>query len=250
MYILLVFSLLPIILISTYIYNQDRNKEPKYILKKLLLGGFLSAILTILISFFLGNFSNIFASDFIPTSQIELLFYAFISVALIEELSKWIMLYLIGYKSIEYDEPFDILLYGAFIALGFAGIENILYVFLGGLQTALSRALTAVPLHAMLGIIMGYYLNIYKNTDKNRYKILSIIVPTLIHGTYDYFLLEETHYYISLILLVITLIYTINILNKTKTNNQKVIILKEEYCPNCGTKFELNYCPKCGRKRK
>jgi RsiW-degrading membrane proteinase PrsW (M82 family) len=52
----------------------------------------------------------------------------------------------------------DGVVYGAVASLGFATLENILYVTPNGFAVAAARAFTAVPGHALLGVIMGYYV--------------------------------------------------------------------------------------------
>ena len=261
--LLLAYSILPVFLIGMYIYKKDKNKESANLIVKLLSGGLLSATLTVIITIVLGLFFNIFSAEFTELEGLKLIIYAFICVALIEEISKWIMLYVIGYNNIEYDETYDILLYGAFIGLGFALIENILYVIQGGVSTAILRAFTAVPMHTILGVIMGSLLGKSKEYPKSNAKnrILSILIPVIIHGTYDYCIMNESYYIISILVLIISFIYAIMLLIETSKKNitkptiynlnnynQNIKVL-ENFCSNCGTKYELNFCKKCGKKR-
>lgn len=262
---LLIYSLLPVLLIAIYIYNKDKNKEPKEIIKKLLIGGALSAVLVVIITSIMGNFIDIYAQEYSNLNSLELIIYCYIVVALTEESAKMFMLYKIGYKSKYYDEPYDMLLYGGFIGLGFAALENILYVVLGGAITALVRAFTAVPFHAMLGVIMGYYLNRYHQTKNKTNIILSLLIPVLLHGTYDYYAissqLQNTNYFFNIAVIIggllVVSIFVIKILNitskKSEQDQEKINILvenyTEEYCPNCGTKYELKFCKNCGRRR-
>ena len=108
---------------------------------------------------------------------------------------KKILIFLI-YKNINYNEPFDGILYAVYISLGFATIENILYVFnpiLGGIYTGIARAIFSIPAHAMFGIYMGYYLSREKFFNK-KIKIFSLIVPIFIHGIYDLLLFTNIKY--------------------------------------------------------
>ena len=81
--------------------------------------------------------------------------YYFSSV--IEEFFKWFVLLIAIYNHIEFDDPYDGILYGASISLGFATIENVLYLLSFGLDTAFMRALLPVSSHALFGVVMGYY---------------------------------------------------------------------------------------------
>ena len=76
------------------------------------------------------------------------------------------------------------------VSLGFATVENIMYVLSSGLSTAILRALTAVPAHTIFAIVMGYYISMGKFAHKKRfyYKFMSLTAPTLLHGTYDFIL--------------------------------------------------------------
>lgn len=263
---LLIYSLLPVLLIGAYIYKKDKNKEPKEIIKKLLIGGVFSVIIVVIVTSVLGNFIDIYAKEYNNLNNLELVIYCYIVVALTEESSKIFMLYKIGYKSKYYDEPYDMLLYGGFIGLGFAALENILYVVSEGVITAIVRAFTAVPFHAMLGVIMGYYLNRYHQTNNKTNIILSLLIPVLLHGTYDYYAissqLQNTNYFLNIAVIIggllVVLIFVVKILNSTskeskqEKENTNILIenYTEDYCPNCGTKYELNFCKNCGRRRR
>ena len=89
-------------------------------------------------------------------------------------------------------------MYAVFVSLGFATFENIFYVLQGGTSTAIARSLTSVPAHASFGIIMGYYMGMSKLTSLNgnhklssKYKFLSIFLPSLVHGFYDFCLYSQ-----------------------------------------------------------
>lgn len=46
--------------------------------------------------------------------------------------------------------------------MGFAMVENVLYVADGGIVVAIGRAITAVPAHMLFAIPMGYFLSLSK----------------------------------------------------------------------------------------
>lgn len=253
----LTITILPIILIMLYLYNKDNNKEPKSLLLKLFLSGVLSIIITLFITTILGFFiPYIYVENINELTNIELLFHAFIGVALIEEFSKWIMTYKISFNNIEFDEIYDIIIYSVFVSLGFATLENILYVSEGGLRTAIIRALLSVPGHACFGIFMGHYFGLAKTSEikkeetlKNKYLLLSILVPTILHGIYDYCLFRQKLSFLLIFLIFICLLYkNANKRIKLSSSTTKIINYKNNYCPNCGTKVTSNFCPTCGRK--
>ncbi|MDR3091385.1 MAG: PrsW family intramembrane metalloprotease [Clostridiales bacterium] len=125
----------------------------------------------------------------------EAAFHAFILAALVEEGFKLIVSRSLTRRSLSFNERFDGVVYAAFVSLGFAGIENIMYVAspsLGGAATALSRALFSVPAHAFFGVCMGYYTALSKfGENRRRDALKAFIYPFLLHGTYNFLLLSH-----------------------------------------------------------
>ncbi|MDM5331549.1 glutamic-type intramembrane protease PrsW [Neobacillus sp. CF12] len=119
--------------------------------------------------------------------------YAIFSSGLIEEFFKWTVLFFIAYKSAEFDEPFDGIVYGTSISLGFATAENILYLMNNGMEYALTRALLPVSGHALFGVIMGYYISKAKFTKGQKWPffLLSILLPVVLHGIFNFLLLHQ-----------------------------------------------------------
>ncbi|MGE6258860.1 glutamic-type intramembrane protease PrsW [Heyndrickxia sporothermodurans] len=120
---------------------------------------------------------------------------AFINIALLEEFFKWFILFFAVYQHEDFNEPYDGIVYGASVSLGFATVENILYLLADGVGTAFGRALLPVSSHALFGVIMGYYLGKAKFSTNKKIKrtlFFSFIVPLLLHGFYDYILLAKT----------------------------------------------------------
>ena len=118
---------------------------------------------------------------------------AFFGAAIPEEIFKLLVLWGYSMRQRDFDEPMDGIVYGVTASLGFATLENILYVSSEGGATAIMRAFTAVPGHALLGAIMGYFVGRAQfATDRNeRRKLLgqALLYPTLLHGAYDWPLL-------------------------------------------------------------
>jgi hypothetical protein len=116
---------------------------------------------------------------------------AFITAAIPEELFKFVVIYFYARRHPEFDEPMDGVVYGVATGLGFATLENILYVSDGGIGVAILRAFTAVPCHAFAGAIMGFYVGQSKFRPQERGKLVvaSLLWPILLHGVYDFPLL-------------------------------------------------------------
>ena len=197
--ILLILSIAPVVFFGYWIYKKDFDKEPTSILVKLFICGVLSTFLTLLITYLLHLVIPFFRYETSDLDVIELIPYVFIGVALIEEFSKWIFVYKLEYNDQEFNHLYDGIVYAAFVSLGFACFENILYVMQGGVGTAIGRAFLAIPGHLCDGIMMGYYLSMAKlalcNNNKGLCKkniIMSLLIPTLAHGIYDYLLFAST----------------------------------------------------------
>ncbi|AYC29371.1 glutamic-type intramembrane protease PrsW [Paenisporosarcina cavernae] len=106
----------------------------------------------------------------------------------LEEFFKWFILLIAIYQHVEFDDPYDGILYGASISLGFATVENILYVFTYGVETAFFRALLPVSSHALFGVVMGYYIGKSKfamHESKKPLLFLAIFVPLALHVLYN-----------------------------------------------------------------
>lgn len=117
---------------------------------------------------------------------------AFLSSGLLEGFFKWIILFYVIFKSPAFNEPFDGIVYGASVSLGFATAENIFYLIANGIEHAITRALLPVSSHALFGVIMGFYIAKVKFISGPKYKwiFLSLIIPFGLHGFYDYILIS------------------------------------------------------------
>ncbi len=180
----LALALAPGVAIGLYIYWKDEHeREPIGLLVKSFSLGVASTILTLLISW---SINTIIAIDHASVAQEAV--HAFILVALIEEFSKFIFVRWVLYPNPNFNEPYDGIVYAVTVSLGFAGLENILYVWDGGFEVAVIRMFTAVPAHATFGALMGYFLGIAKfQHKKEHYSLYALGVATLFHGAYDYF---------------------------------------------------------------
>ena len=182
---LLILSLAPVFIIAGYIYFRDKyEREPIRLLLMALFVGALTVIPIFFVESFLSGFSGLFSGLF------NAAWNAFVVAAFSEELFKYIALYLLIWKSKEFNDKLDGIVYAVFISLGFAAVENVLYVMGNGFGTGISRAITAVPAHAIFGITMGFYFGLAKFYEKKRYhlKLKALFYPIILHGIYDFIL--------------------------------------------------------------
>lgn len=184
---LLFFALAPVIIVIIYIYVKDKyEKESKRILAYTFV---LGAVVSIIITTILYKFFDLFLPIPNDYSIWQQFLKAFFIVALIEEFSKYVIVRYYNQPRKGFNEPFDGIVYAVMVSMGFAALENILYVFQGGMQVALLRAFTAIPAHAIFAVLMGYFMGKAK-FSKNRIKwnLIGLSLAILFHGTYDFFL--------------------------------------------------------------
>ncbi len=182
---LLLISLAPVMAIIIFIYWKDKlDKEPKKLLFYSFLMGILSIVVTLIISYVINGFSLEHSDD----SNYRSLLSCILGIGLVEEFSKFIFVRFYCYKKDAFNEPFDGITYAVMVSMGFAALENILYVFDNGMGIGIARMFTAVPAHAVFAIIMGYYLGIQKIHHKKYAGIIGLFLAAIIHGLYDYFL--------------------------------------------------------------
>ncbi len=116
---------------------------------------------------------------------------AFLVVSLVEELFKGLMLWLSNYI-VPIDEPMDLLAISLLIAMGFAGVENVLYSYSKGWEVALFRSVTAVPAHACFALILAYFVTMeFPSRKKIIPYIQGLLLAFLLHGLYDFFVIQE-----------------------------------------------------------
>jgi hypothetical protein len=113
---------------------------------------------------------------------------AFLTAAIPEEFFKLVIVRGYCARHRDFTESIDGVVYGVVASLGFATMENVLYVAAAGFVAALPRAFTAVPGHAFMGAIMGYYVGRAKFHPNERVpaQILAYLVPMTLHGIYDF----------------------------------------------------------------
>ena len=189
---MLLIALLPPIILIIYIWKLDTiEKEPGSLLLKLFIFGVLTTIGAMILESVGEWILNSFVSE--PTSYLYMLIDNFIVVAWSEEGLKRLALRRCSFRHPAFDYRFDGIVYAVMVSLGFAAAENVLYVFQYGLSTGLIRAVTAIPLHCITGIYMGHYYGEAKSAhvrgDLGRYRRfmrLSLVIPILIHGFYDF----------------------------------------------------------------
>jgi protease PrsW len=190
--LLLAAATLPSMVIAYWIYRQDYHEsEPSGLLLWAFVCGCLSTIPAVIMQSFFKHLEN-------PNSLYDTAIFAFGIVAVSEELSKYFLLRRFIYPKKDFNEPFDGIIYGVMVGLGFATLENVLYVLKAGpngFSTALARAFTAVPAHAAFGVLMGSYVGLAKYIPQKAiiYTVIGVGLAVFFHGAYDFFLMQQVY---------------------------------------------------------
>lgn len=206
-------ALLPGILIIIFIYRKDRvEKEPWGLIIKLMALGALSCVP--------ASFMESMIESATPSYQQGTIEYAltmaFLIAALCEEICKFLFLRFGSWRNPNFGYRFDGIVYGVAVALGFALLENVMYVMMGGVQVALMRGVLAVPLHAFCGVFMGIFFGAAKKAQIDgrsslKYSLLALIVPMIIHGIYDTLAFMGTSWATIALLAFVVLMYIVSI---------------------------------------
>ena len=195
MNILLVAAVLPALALMVYVYRKDTvEKEPPRLIIRLFVLGMIAGPLA---AFVETLAFETFEAIFEPSTLLLVLEY-FIGVAAVEEGFKYLFLSTIR-KNPEFNYVFDGIVYAVAVALGFAALENILYVFEGGLEVAAMRAIFSVPGHCADGVVMGCFFGLARQhqlhgrkAQTSTYYLLAFVLPTIEHGFYDTALSTES----------------------------------------------------------
>ena len=188
MFILLSAAIAPGLALLSYFYLRNQmDTEPRRTLLHAFIFGAIITFPVLFIQFILKEeqaFSNPFMINVVFTSSIE-------------EFVKWLVILSVILRHIEFDDPYDGVLYGAAVSLGFATVENILYLLSFGIDQAFMRAILPVSSHALFGVVMGYYYGKGKFTSvviQKNYIALALFAPIGLHIMYNSILMLEEYF--------------------------------------------------------
>lgn len=206
--LLILAAVLPAAYLMFRVYKSDRlEPEPPRLVIGLVLLGMISTALA-------GTAEQLgdwVLSYVVPEGSLayNALFY-FLIVGPAEEGFKYAVLRWRTWRSPEFNCQYDGVVFAVFVSLGFALWENIGYVLMFGMQTAVARALTAVPGHACFGVFMGVWYGIAKRWElygdparSKRARRLCVLVPAALHGCYDFIASLESEGFVALFLVFV-----------------------------------------------
>lgn len=209
---LFVIAVIPGIALAMGLYLTDRyDREPVRLLLKLFLFGMLSAVPTIIVERFLSDI-NIFSG------LLSIAWTTYIVAGFTEEFFKRLVVMRVAYYHNAFDEKLDGIIYCAYSALGFATVENIMYVLSGydaDPYIGWYRGLLSVPAHMLFAITMGYYLSLAKFSPDpevaRKYFSQSLLIPMLFHGTFNFILLAQIHILMVLFIPFVIYMWVVNL---------------------------------------
>lgn len=221
-------ALLPGIMILIYIFRKDKvEREPVSLIVKLVVFGAFSCAPAAFLETYMDGFVSMFQQGTVAYAVA----ISFLSAGLMEEGCKFLLLKLGSWRNREFNYRFDGIVYGVAVACGFAMLENVMYVFQGGISVAITRAFMSVPLHAFCGAFMGAFYGMAKykavngqKSDAFKCQICALIVPITIHGIFDSicFLDWNGSYYALVVYTVILYFIGIKMINALERDDAEM----------------------------
>lgn len=214
--IYIIFGVAPSLIWLFYYLRKDLHPEPKRMILRIFLWG---ALITLPVFFVQIGLSYLLAIANISPLFYSILYW-FLIISLSEEIFKYLIVKIKITNSPSLDEPLDIMLYMVIAALGFAALENVLYLFapikdmsfndLIGRTFTISfiRFIGATFLHTLCSAIVGYAMAMSFCEEKKKYLYLTlgIIVAMVLHGLYDFSIMTLDGYYRTMVPVVTMLI--------------------------------------------
>jgi RsiW-degrading membrane proteinase PrsW (M82 family) len=183
--LLLAAAISPAMAVVLFIYWRDKHeKEPVL----LLLISFLLGVLSIVPALFLSAWMARLGLNLQSSSLLFAAVSWILGVGLTEEFSKFFLVRLFLYPRRAFNEPFDGIIYCAMCGMGFATVENVMYVLEGGYPVALGRAFFSIPGHASWSVLVGYFLGRQKFEARWGLAGVGLLLAACLHGLFNFFL--------------------------------------------------------------
>ena len=221
-------AVVPAVILLYLVYRLDKiEKEPLSLLGKLLMWGAIScipaAVLEGLMTWALNSTYSIEEG-----SLLYAFMEGFVVAALVEESLKFLFLYLVTFKNREFNYRFDGVIYAVFMSMGFAILENILYVLSNGFSVAIMRALLSLPLHATCGVYMGISYgqqkvrSLQQPASMGRVAMACLPMSILIHGFYDFcaFAVEEYPIFFLVFLAFVITVFIVTVIRLKRASRE------------------------------
>lgn len=237
-------AFIPPILWLAFYLREDRHPEPKLLLILTFIGGMASAFIALAVELF------VLGRDGITGGLLSLAatpFVFFLVIALIEEYAKYLPVKFLVIPRGDFDEPVDGMIYMMTSALGFAAVENALFIlpfffdfvkdviavipltqenFVLSLDVAANRFLGANLLHALSSGIVGFFLaKTWFHPHRHHFLFLGIVLATVLHAVFNYLILvrevlPQGTFYIIFLLAIMAIMVLVDF---ERLKSQKII---------------------------
>ena len=212
-------AVLPAVLLVYYYYRQVKSKpKPKGLIINIFLLGVCSSLAVIILTGLVRQANVVFRWSVFFT----IFFEAFIVAGLCEEYIKLLIIKNYAYHKPSFNGVMDGIIYTIVVSMGFACMENIIYVMNNSWHNAIARGFTAVPLHAVCSGMMGYYIGQAKfaKTKKEEKSLIyqGLWQAVAIHGLYNFLLMfsEATGAKLSVLIVPLILWTYLRLKNKIR----------------------------------
>jgi RsiW-degrading membrane proteinase PrsW (M82 family) len=191
---LMTIAVSPAIAMVWFFYARSAYRpHGRTLITVLFLLGFLSGVLALVLNHLVERYTALWAGA--PEATHRTLFWL-LGIGLNEEFAKMVMLLIVLYPRRDFSTPYQGLLGGATVALGFAAMENLFYLERYGTMTLVFRSFLTVPAHAFFTAPLGVALAFSKRAESlpGKYAWLAggLIFAMVSHGIYDIWLSLES----------------------------------------------------------
>ena len=182
-----------------FVRGRAYRPKPRRLLAYAFLLGMLVTVPAGILEFILIDLPGIDVEESLAAGVTAMLFV----VGPVEELSKFAAVRLGPYRSLYFDEPRDGLVYAVAASLGFASLENLLYILAYGPEVMVSRAPLSTLAHVIFGSFWGMALGL--QVDRQRrgrtlWLLAGLAIAAALHGVFNILLITQTLYGALLVL--------------------------------------------------
>ena len=254
------FSLIVALLWLRWFRKKDKyEKEPERLIFLAFFAGVLATVPSVLLESFLR------LHDQGSTVMLRDLFLSFLWVGIVEEFFKYLAVRLTVYRSKQFNEVMDGMVYMVSAALGFAATENVGYMLGFGYSVGFPRAILSYLAHISFSAILGYYMAKAKIEGSKNWLWVGFIFAISLHCLYNSFLVAGTvkssggFLLLGLMIWVFGLIFTLILIKKAQSVSpfraahilprrftrtcyacRKTISSKALVCHHCGESIPLD----------
>lgn len=179
---------------------------------------------------------------------------SFLLIGPVEESLKLAAVWVGIYRSPDFREPIDGIVYAATAAFGFASVENIVYMGFMGPEILLSRVIFATPAHVMFSCMWGYALGLGRFRRHGELQVIfrGLLEACVLHGVYNF--VVAVHPKAAMLTLLPLMVFMAWLMTR------RIRSFRQTYpfppigegavicCPNCGayTLESEKHCSRCG----